>query len=84
MAFARQRPGTARGVIFISLEDETGIANLIIFPGLYEQKPLLVTRSRFLLAEGILQNQEGVIHILASDLMPLSDGELATTSHDFH
>jgi error-prone DNA polymerase len=81
---ARQRPGTAKGIIFISLEDETGISNLIIYPVLYERDPLLVTRSRFLLAEGFLQNTGGVTHILAYDLMQLSDGSLEMASHDFH
>jgi error-prone DNA polymerase len=49
---ARQRPGTAKGFIFISMEDETGIANVIVIPNLYERNRLVVTRSKFLLAEG--------------------------------
>ena len=53
---ARQRPGTAKGFIFISMEDETGIANVIVTPDLYERERLTVVRSKFLLAEGILQN----------------------------
>jgi error-prone DNA polymerase len=60
---ARQRPGTAKGFIFISMEDETGIANVIVTPDLYERERLTVVRSKFLLAEGVLQNQDGVIHI---------------------
>jgi error-prone DNA polymerase len=81
---ARQRPGTAKGFIFISMEDETGIANLIVTPDLYERQRLLVTRSRFLMVEGLLQNQDGVIHVKATHLMEIADGSLATTSHDFH
>jgi error-prone DNA polymerase len=60
---ARQRPGTAKGFIFISMEDETGIANVIVTPDLYDRDRLVVTRSKFLLVEGKLQNQDGVIHI---------------------
>lgn len=81
---ARQRPGTAKGFIFISIEDETGIANVIVTPDLYERDRLVVTRSQFLLAEGTLQNQEGVIHIRATQLRALSSQSLEIQSHDFH
>src|SRR5437868_4044809 len=81
---ARQRPGTAKGFIFLSMEDETGIANVIVTPDLYERDRLAVTRSKFLLVEGPLQNQDGVIHVKAVRLTPLSDHALALRSHDFH
>jgi error-prone DNA polymerase len=81
---ARQRPGTAKGFIFISMEDETGIANVIVAPDLYERERVVVTRSRFLLAEGPLQNQDGVIHVKATHLEPLFDQMLEVRSHDFH
>lgn len=81
---ARQRPGTAKGFIFLSLEDETGIANVIIDPGLYERERLLVTRARFLLVEGPLQNQDGVIHVKARRLSALPGYDLALQSHDFY
>jgi error-prone DNA polymerase len=81
---ARQRPGTAKGFIFLSMEDETGIANVIITPDLYERNRLVVTRSKFLLVEGSLQNQDGVIHVKASQLLALEDQALQLTSHDFH
>jgi error-prone DNA polymerase len=81
---ARQRPGTAKGFIFLSMEDETGIANVIVTPNLYDRYRLVVTRSKFLLAEGILQNQDNVIHVKAVRLMELSDGALDLRSHDFH
>lgn len=81
---ARQRPGTAKGFIFISMEDETGISNVIVTPDLYDRDRLTVTRSKFLLVEGPLQNQDNVIHIKASRLTPLSDAALAVSSHDFH
>jgi error-prone DNA polymerase len=81
---ARQRPGTAMGFIFLSMEDETGIANVIVTPDLYEQQKLVVTRSKFLMVEGPLQNQDGVIHVKATRLLMLSDSALEMRSHDFH
>jgi error-prone DNA polymerase len=81
---ARQRPGTAMGFIFISMEDETGIANLIVTPDLYERQRNVVTRSKFILAEGTLQNQDGVIHVKATQLFQLWDQALEVRSHDFH
>jgi error-prone DNA polymerase len=81
---ARQRPGTAKGFIFLSMEDETGIANVIITPALYERERVVVTRSKFVLVEGALQNQDGVIHIKAKRIQPLAFGNLEMRSHDFH
>jgi error-prone DNA polymerase len=81
---ARQRPGTAKGFIFISMEDETGIANVIVTPDLYEKERHTVTRAKFLLAEGRLQNQDGVIHVKATRLLTLSEMALEVQSHDFH
>jgi error-prone DNA polymerase len=81
---ARQRPGTAKGFIFISMEDETGIANVIVTPDLYDRDRLVVTRSKFLLVEGPLQNQDNVIHVKATRLTQLSDRALEVSSHDFH
>ena len=81
---ARQRPGTAKGFIFISMEDETGIANVIVTPDLYDRDRIVVTRSRFLLVEGPLQNQDNVIHVKATRLTALSDRALEVRSHDFH
>jgi error-prone DNA polymerase len=81
---ARQRPGTAKGFLFISMEDESGITNVIVSPNLFEQERLVVTRSRFLLVEGPLQNQNGVVHIRAKRLAPLSDQAIDVRSHDFH
>ena len=66
----RQRPGTAKGFVFLSLEDETGIANIIVAPDVFEQNRLIVTRSRFLSIAGKMQNQEGVIHVKAQQLEP--------------
>ena len=81
---ARQRPGTAKGFIFISMEDETGIANVIVTPDLYDRNRLVVTCSKFLLVEGPLQNQDNVVHIKAVRLTELSSNALELQSHDFH
>jgi error-prone DNA polymerase len=81
---ARQRPGTAKGFVFLSMEDETGIANIIVTPDLYERERITVTRSRFLLVEGPLQHQDNVIHVKAARLLPLADNAMQVRSHDFH
>ena len=81
---ARQRPGTAKGFIFLSLEDETGIANVIVTPKVYEQQRALVTRCKFILVEGKLQNPDNVIHIKAVAFTALSDQALELQSHDFY
>jgi error-prone DNA polymerase len=81
---ARQRPGTAQGFVFISMEDETGIANVIVTPDLYERERVIVTRCKFLLAEGVLQHQNGVIHVKATRLVSLAGQGMALQSHDFH
>jgi error-prone DNA polymerase len=81
---ARQRPGTAKGFIFISMEDETGIANVIVTPDLYDKDRLVVTRSKFLFVEGLLQNQDNVIHVKAVKLRELSSSAMDLRSHDFH
>lgn len=81
---ARQRPGTAKGFVFLSMEDETGIANVIITPQMYEQNQVTVTRARFLLVEGPLQNQDNVVHVKAARLTPLDDRSVQVSSHDFH
>jgi len=81
---ARQRPGTAKGFVFLSLEDETGIANAIITPQLFHQDHLIVVHQQFLLIEGHLQNQDNVISVKAERVLPLSITRAETTSHDFH
>jgi error-prone DNA polymerase len=81
---ARQRPGTAKGMMFMSLEDETGIANAIIAPDLLQKNRILLISGRFLMIEGILQNQDNVIHIRAEKVAPLGVTRAPTESHDFH
>ena len=81
---ARQRPGTAKGFVFLSLEDETGVANAIIMPDLFQKNRLLVTSEQFLMVEGILQNQDNVISVKARRVMRLSITRAETSSHDFY
>jgi error-prone DNA polymerase len=80
----RQRPGTAKGFVFISLEDETGVANAIIAPDLFHRNRLLLASERFLAIEGILQNQDNVISVKAERVLPLFVTKAETSSHDFH
>ena len=81
---ARQRPGTAKGFVFLSLEDETGIANAIITPDIFDQNRFTVVGGRFLLIEGRLQNVDNVISVKADRVEVLPVSEAAVTSHDFH
>jgi error-prone DNA polymerase len=81
---ARQRPGTAKGFVFLSLEDETGVSNAIVTPDLFQQNRLLLSTEQFLLVEGILQNQDGVISVKALRVDPLQITNAQTVSHDFH
>jgi error-prone DNA polymerase len=81
---ARQRPGTAKGFVFLSLEDETGIANAILTPAVYEEFRQIVVREKFLLIMGELQNQEGVVSVKATRVEPLAISAAEVRSHDFH
>ncbi|GAC1431549.1 MAG: error-prone DNA polymerase [Terriglobales bacterium] len=81
---ARQRPGTAKGFVFLSIEDETGVANAIINPALFEKNRLMVGSEQFLMIEGILQNQDNVISVKANRVQRLLITRAETSSHDFH
>ena len=81
----RQRPGTAKGFVFISLEDETGVSNAIVEPELFECFRLLITEEAFLLIEGEVQNSDNVVLIKAQKIKPLVHEQLiGSESHDFH
>lgn len=84
LAIVKQRPGTAKGVVFMSAADETGIFNIIVTKEFFESNKLTVKRCKFLMVEGKLQNEDDVIHIKAKRLTPLSNNGLALSSHDFH
>ncbi|HEX4085044.1 MAG TPA: error-prone DNA polymerase [Chthoniobacteraceae bacterium] len=80
----RQRPGTAKGFVFVSLEDETGISNAVVEPRFFERHRRLITGEPFLMISGRLQNVEGVIHIRAAHIEPLETGNRCSAdSHDF-
>ncbi|HXG47273.1 MAG TPA: OB-fold nucleic acid binding domain-containing protein, partial [Methylomirabilota bacterium] len=80
----RQRPGSAKGVCFLSLEDETGISNVIVAPPLFEAERLTFTTEAFLIIEGVVQSRHGVIHIKARSVRRLPYAGLqAAQSHDF-
>jgi error-prone DNA polymerase len=80
----RQRPGTAKGFVFLSIEDETGVANAIVMPDLFQKNRLLLSSAQFLMVEGILQNQDNVISVKAERVLPLSITRAETNSHDFY
>ncbi len=74
LVLVRQRPGSAKGVIFLTMEDETGIANAVIWPKVFETLRPVVMGARFIAVTGRLQNESGVIHVIAEraeDLTPL-------------
>ena len=79
----RQRPGTAKGFVFLSLEDETGIANVIVRPKLFERHRLALVSEPFLLIDGTLQQQDGVVSVRAERVEPLAPQTHAVPSHDF-
>ena len=80
----RQRPGTAKGFVFISLEDETGISNAIVTPPMFEANRLVITEESFLVIEGRLQHTENVIHVKAEKIKRLEHGEfVGPQSYDF-
>ena len=80
----RQRPGTAKGFVFLSMEDETGIANIIVTPQLFETNRLALVNYPFLLIEGVLQHQDNVVSVKARRVEPLQIKIEGTASHDFH
>jgi error-prone DNA polymerase len=80
----RQRPGTAHGFVFLSLEDETGISNIIVTPGVFEANRGVLVNAPLLLVEGALQKQDGAVSVKAARLEPLPPLAAAIPSHDFH
>jgi error-prone DNA polymerase len=79
----RQRPGTAKGFVFLTLEDETGIANIIVRPDLFTEQRATIVGEPYLLIEGTLQIQEGVTSIKAERVLPLIGQAPRPESHDF-
>lgn len=80
----RQRPGTAKGFVFLTLEDETGVANIIVRPQIFAEQKMTILEQPFLLVEGRLQIQEGVTSIRAERCQELWTSGPDVSSHDFH
>ncbi|HET9271903.1 MAG TPA: OB-fold nucleic acid binding domain-containing protein [Vicinamibacterales bacterium] len=80
----RQRPGTAKGFVFLSLEDETGIANIIVNPDVYARDKRTIVEDPYLLVEGTLQNQDGAVSVKASRVDSLGPAGPRAASHDFY
>ena len=80
----RQRPGTAKGFVFLTLEDETGIANIIVRPDLFVRERLVIVEEPFLLVDGVLQHQDGVVSVRAESVQGLRNVSLDFDAHDFY
>ena len=88
LAIVKQRPGTATGVVFLSVSDESGVFNVFVSPQFFERHRLEVTQSKFIAVEGPIQKEGPTVHVMASSLREISyereAGRLQVTSHDFH
>ena len=81
----RQRPGTAKGFVFLSLEDETGVVNIIVQPALFDRYRAACSTAPYLIIKGVLQNQSGVVSLKAGEINELHLTQAAVLpSHDFH
>jgi error-prone DNA polymerase len=86
MVITRQRPGTAKGFVFLTLEDETGVGNIIVRPDFYDKEKLALVEAPFLIVEGIVQTEDGVTAVRAEKVWRLEgfSSDAAIDSHDFH
>ena len=85
VVIVRQRPGTAKGFVFVTVEDETGFANAIVTPDTFERHRQVILGVSALVIEGVVQNQDGVVSLKADDFQPLGGRAAAVeVSHDFH
>jgi len=86
LVICRQRPGTASGVLFMTLEDETGFVNLVVWPRVFETHSALARTTGFLGVEGPVQNEKGVVHVVVDRFFDPALGfePAAARSHDFH
>ena len=73
LVLVRQRPGTAKGVVFLTLEDETGVANIVVWAKTFERFRREVTAGRLLRVTGKIQNEEGVVHVIAGMIEDISN-----------
>jgi error-prone DNA polymerase len=84
MVITRQRPGTAKGFVFLTLEDETGIANVIVRPDLFARDRLVIVEEPFLIVDGVLQNQDGVTSVRAEQVQGMRGTDIDFDAHDFY
>jgi error-prone DNA polymerase len=84
MVITRQRPGTAKGFVFLTLEDETGIANIIVRPDLFARDRLVIVEEPFLIVDGVLQSQDGVTSIRAEQVQGMKGAAIDFDAHDFY
>jgi error-prone DNA polymerase len=86
LVICRQRPGTAKGFVFLTLEDETGCVNVVVTPKRFEEHALLISTTPLLLVRGILQVEQTVVNIRAAQFRALdaSVGAEHAAKHDFH
>ncbi len=84
MVITRQRPGTAKGFVFLTLEDETGVANIIVQPDLFARDRLIIVEEPFLMVEGVLQNQDGVTSVRAEAVHGMRGLDIDFDAHDFY
>jgi error-prone DNA polymerase len=84
MVITRQRPGTAKGFVFLTLEDETGIANIIVRPDLFARDRLVIVEEPFLIVDGVLQNQDGVTSVRAEQVHGMKGVDVDFDAHDFY
>jgi error-prone DNA polymerase len=80
----RQRPGTAKGLLFLSLEDETGVSNAVVMPDVFDRERATILNNAYLVIDGQMQNIDGVFTVRAERFEPLHLAEEAVPSHDFH
>jgi error-prone DNA polymerase len=83
MVITRQRPGTAKGFVFLTLEDETGISNVIVRPDLFDRERMTVIGQPFLIVDGVLQHQDGVLSVRAERVEGIA-GSASVDAHDFY
>jgi len=80
----RQRPGTAKGLLFLSIEDETGISNAVVMPDVFDRERATILHNSYLVVGGQMQNIDNVLTVNATNFEPLHIAEEAVPSHDFH
>ena len=85
LAVCRQRPSTAKDIVFISLEDEYGMANLVVYPQVFDRQRTLIVTTPFLIVRGRVQRQGEVVHIVAHEFerLDVRTDRLIRVSHDF-